>query len=150
MRHRTISLILCGAAVLVALVWVGVGLRTCHVHHRQMETRKVPVGFALGPLSDDYQRYTKVRAALFPHSSDEIVRDFGDANRGGQGFERVWVCPTCDEAREQWLKQTIPGYGEPPKKFTAEDRAVAEESYRKTFEAVRAASKAFPPTTSPR
>ena len=77
----------------------------CEVHARVMVKQKVPV---IASYDDLYgPEWAAAQRELFPHSDSPRTWE-GDIAVHGE-FALDYVCPGCNEARDQWLIQNRPG-----------------------------------------
>ncbi|HPC93677.1 MAG TPA: hypothetical protein PLU87_01950 [Sedimentisphaerales bacterium] len=77
----------------------------CEVHARVMVKQKVPV---IASYDDLYgPEWAAAQRELFPHSDSPRSWE-GDIAIHGE-FALDYVCPGCNEARDQWLIQNRPG-----------------------------------------
>jgi len=105
--------LLVGALLIMTVVGPGSGCvrnwvkrepqRTCQVHGIPLVKKVVPLGYGLPPRPSE--EYLQARKTSFPNS-------MLDANGGCvvnpfYRRARVWLCPECNAAESEWLKDHV-------------------------------------------
>jgi len=103
----------------LCLLALGATQKLCPIHKAPMTRKQVPIIFLVDRLNvEEWQVYTNARARLFPYSCDEIYTNAGNVFNSKEFQKHGWknvptnawiyVCPTCDERKRQWLAEHPP------------------------------------------